>query len=134
MKEKELSIALGISRDDLKHFREGTTFKENQDWQRIPSRKPEKLWEVRWTEVGIVMLKHILGLKITEPVEPPKTVTGKIYAKFNNRHIIQVMVDNQKYNAICKDNSKFLPNMDVDLKWDGSRWCVVRHPRFQGKY
>jgi hypothetical protein len=24
--------------------------------------------------------------------------------------------------------------MPVDVRWDGARWTVVRHPRFNGKY
>jgi len=132
MSEKELCIALGITRELMKKLR--SSFEEFKHWQRIPSRKPERLWEIEWTLEGISLLKNQLGLKKEEQIEPPKIITGKVYAKFNNKHVIQVMVDGKKENVICKDNSKFIPNMEVKIRWDGTRWCVIRHPKHQGKY
>ncbi len=132
MNEKELCIALGITRKLMKELR--SSFEEFKHWQRIPSRKPERLWEIEWTLEGVSLLKNQLGLKKEEQIEHPKIITGKVYAKFNNKHIIQVMVDGKKENVICKDNSKFIPNMEVKIRWDGFRWCVIRHPKYQGKY
>lgn len=132
MNEKELCIALGITRKLMKELR--SSFEEFKHWQRIPSRKPERLWEIEWTLEGVSLLKNQLGLKKEEQIEYPKIITGKVYAKFNNKHIIQVMVDGKKENVICKDNSKFIPNMEVKIRWDGFRWCVIRHPKYQGKY
>lgn len=132
MKDKELAIALGVTRKMLRELR--TSFEEFKHWAKIPSRKPENLWEIEWTDEGVTMLKQHLGLKIEEPIKSPELLKGKVFAKFNNKHIIQVLINEQKHNVICKDNTKFIPNMEVDVKWDGSRWCVVRHPRFNGKY
>jgi len=69
MKEKELSIALGLSRDLLKEFRD--SYIEREDWKRIPSNKPEKLWEVEWTPEGVLKLRKNLGMLTQEAIAPP---------------------------------------------------------------
>lgn len=70
MKEKALSVALGLSRDILKELR--SSYTEGVDWNKIPSKKPENLWEVQWTEEGINNLKANLGFKEQEKIVPQK--------------------------------------------------------------
>jgi hypothetical protein len=132
MKEKALSLALGLSRDLLKELR--TSYSEGVHWSRIESRKPAHLWEVEWTEDGITLLRENLGIKPEEVVASPDNKRGTVYAKFRNPRIIGVMIDGKECNVLCRDSVKFGIGMPVDVRWDGARWVVVRHPRFNGKY
>ena len=132
MKEKALSIALGLSRDILKELR--SSYTESVDWHKIPSKKPENLWEVQWTEEGINHLKANLGFKQQEQILPPDKKRGTVHCKYKNPKVIGVMLEGKDFNVLCRDSSKFHIGMPVDVRWDGSRWCVVRHPRFDGKY
>jgi hypothetical protein len=132
MKEKELCIALGISRDILKEMR--TFFEENKCWKKIPSLKPENLWQIEWTPEGILLLREHLGLKPTDAVEPPQQVSGTVSAKHRNPRVISVLINGKEESVLCRDSSKFGIGMPADVRWDGARWVVVRHPRFNGKY
>lgn len=132
MKEKALSTALGLSRDILKELR--SSYIEGMDWHRVESRKPQHLWEVEWTHEGIQKLKENIGFKEPEVIKAPEQKRGTVYAKFKNPKVIGALIDAQHFNVLCKDSSKFHVGMPVDVRWDGNRWCVVRHPRFDGKY
>jgi hypothetical protein len=132
MKEKALSLALGLSRDLLKELR--SSYEEGLHWKRIESRKPSHLWEVEWAEIGISLLRENLGIKEEEVVTPPAQKRGTVYAKFRNPRIIGVLIEGKEHNVLCKESSKFGIGMPVDVRWDGARWVVVRHPRFIGKY
>jgi hypothetical protein len=135
MNEKELSIALGISRDMFKEIR--VNYKEGKDWSRIKSNKAEKFWEIEWTKEGIEALKVNLGLNKDQPVETPSNKKGKVVRKYVNPRIIGIVLDDEpdkEHNVLCRESNKFNLNMPVDVKWDGARWCIVRHPRFNGKY
>lgn len=132
MKEKELSIVLGLSRDLIKELR--SSYKENEDWNRIESKKPKVLWEVDWTEAGINKLKMNLGIDPVKKLESPESKVGIVKGNCKNIRLLRVLIDGQEHNVICRDNTKFRIGMDVTVKWDGSRWVVVRHPRFNGKY
>jgi hypothetical protein len=132
MKEKALSTALGLSRDILKELR--SSYIEGMDWHRVESRKPSHLWEVEWTHEGIQKLKENIGFKEPEVIRPPEQKRGTVYAKFKNPKVIGALIDAQHFNVLCKDSTKFHVGMPVDVRWDGNRWCVVRHPRFDGKY
>lgn len=135
MNEKELSIALGISRDMFKEIR--GSYKEGKDWSRIKSNKAQKFWEIEWTPEGIEALKVNLGLNKDQPVETPSNMKGKVVRKYVNPRIIGIVLDNEpdkEHNVLCRDSNKFNLHMPVDVRWDGARWCIVRHPRFNGKY
>jgi hypothetical protein len=132
MKEKELCIALGISRDILKEMR--TFFEEGKCWKKIPSLKPENLWQIEWTPEGILLLREHIGLKPTDAVEPPQKVSGTVSAKHRNPRVISVLINGKEESVLCRDSSKFGIGMPADVRWDGARWVVVRHPRFNGKY
>jgi hypothetical protein len=132
MREKQLSIALGLARDILKEFR--SSYEEGVDWTRIESRKPQHMWEVEWTEAGIARLKENIGFKEPENINPPEKKRGIVFNKFKNPKVMGVTIDGVFHNVLCKDSSKFHKGMPVDVRWDGNRWCVVRHPRFNGKY
>lgn len=132
MKEKALSLALGLSRDLLKELR--SSYTEGVHWSRIESRKPQHLWEVEWTEDGITLLRENLGIKQEEVIASPEKKRGTVYCKFRNPRIIGVMIDGKECNVLCRDSVKFGIGMPVDVRWDGARWVVVRHPRFNGKY
>ena len=132
MKEKELSVAVGLSRDILKGVR--TLFEEGKCWKKIPSLKPENLWQIQWTPEGILLLREHLGLKPTEVVESPKQASGTVSAKHRNPRIISVLIEGKEHSVLCRESNKFGLGMPVDVRWDGARWTVVRHPRFNGKY
>lgn len=132
MKEKELCIALGISRDIIKGLREN--YSENIHWTKIPTKKPENLWQIEWTEEGISLLREKLGITPEEIVSPPEKKRGTVYCKFRNPRIIGVMIDGKENSVLCRESAKFGIGMPVDVRWDGARWVVVRHPRFNGKY
>lgn len=132
MKEKQLSISLGLSRDFMKEIR--SSYKEGKHWIRIESKKPKHLWEIQWTQEGIQTLVNNLGIKPEEKVEPPAEVQGIVAGKYKNTRLLKVLIDGKENNVICRDSTKFGIGMDVYIKWDGVRWCVVRHPRFKGKY
>lgn len=132
MKEKPLALALGLSRDILKELR--SSYEEGVDWIRIESRKPQHLWEVGWTGIGIDKLKANIGFKELEKLQAPDKKRGTVHNKYKNPKVIGVLIDGKDFNVLCRDSSKFHIGMPVDVRWDGSRWCVVRHPRFNGKY
>jgi hypothetical protein len=132
MKEKELCIALGISRDLIKGLRE--TYCENTHWKKIPTKKPENLWQIEWTDEGISLLRENLGIKPEETVAFPEQKRGTVYCKYRNPRVIGVLIDGKEHSVLCRDSVKFGIGMTADVRWDGARWVVVRHPRFNGKY
>ena len=135
MKEKDLSVAIGLSRDMLAEIRD--SYEQGIHWERIPNNRPEQLWEVRWTEEGIKLLKKNIGFAEPETVSVPERKKGKVVRKYNNPRVIGVVLDDQpdkEHNVLCRESNKFIINMPVEVRWDGARWCIVRHPRFAGKY
>lgn len=132
MKEKALSLAFGLSRDLLKELR--SSYTEGLHWKRVESRKPSHLWEVEWSDEGIALLRENLGIAKDETIASPEKKRGTVYCKFKNPRIIGVMIDGKEHNVLCRESVKFGIGMPVDVRWDGARWVVVRHPRFNGKY
>ena len=136
IKEKDLCISLGISRDIIKSIRdehaEDATWQNY--WHRIESKKPKHLWEVRWTNAGVDKLKELLKLKPEEKIEKPSVKKGVMKARYKNNRMIQVEIEGKVENVLCRDSGKFIAGMPVWVKWDGARWVVNRHPRFNGKY
>lgn len=135
MKEKDLSVAIGLSRDMLKEIRD--TYEQGTHWKKIESRKPEQLWEIEWTEEGIKTLKKNIGFQEPEMVALPDRKKGKVVRKYTNPRIIGIVLDDEpdkEHNVLCRESNKFNLNMPVEVRWDGARWCILRHPRFNGKY
>lgn len=132
MKEKALSLALGLSRDLLKELR--SSYEEGLHWSRIESRKPQTLWEVEWTDIGVSLLRENLGIKPEEVIASPAQKRGTVFCKYKNPRVIGIMIDGKQETALCRESLKFGIGMPVDVRWDGARWVVVRHPRFNGKY
>jgi hypothetical protein len=132
MKEKALSLALGLSRDLLKELR--TSYEEGLHWRRIESRKPAHLWEVEWLDAGVALLRENLGIKQEEQVVAPEVKRGTVYCKYKNPRVIGVLIEGKQNTVLCRESVKFGIGMPVDVRWDGARWVVVRHPRFIGKY
>lgn len=132
MKEKALSLALGLSRDLLKELR--SSYEEGLHWSRIESRKPQTLWEVEWTDIGVSLLRENLGIKEEEQVAAPEKKRGTVFCKYKNPRVIGVMIEGKQHTVLCRESLKFGIGMPVDVRWDGARWVVVRHPRFNGKY
>jgi hypothetical protein len=71
---------------------------------------------------------------IVEKVEPVEEKRGTVYCKYQNPRVLGVMIEGKQENVLCRDSAKFGIGMPVDIRWDGSRWVVSRHPRFLGKY
>jgi len=131
-KEKELCIALGISRVTIKDMRKD--FKEGEDWVRIASKRPKNLWEVKWTDTGVQRLRDKIGMKPAEEIEAPMEHKGVVKHRFKNLKFIQAEINGTLVNVVCRDNQKFIAGMPVWARWDGRHWFVSRHPRFNGKY
>ena len=132
MKEKALSLALGLSRDLLKELR--SSYEEGLHWSRTESRKPSHLWEVEWSDAGVALLRENLGIKPEETVAAPEQKRGTVFCKYKNPRVIGIMIEGKQETALCRESLKFGIGMPVDVRWDGARWVVVRHPRFNGKY
>lgn len=132
MKEKALSLAFGLSRDLLKELR--SSYTEGLHWKRVESRKPSHLWEVEWSDEGVALLRENLGIAKDETIASPEKKRGTVYCKFKNPRVIGVMIEGKEHNVLCRESVKFGIGMPVDVRWDGARWVVVRHPRFNGKY
>jgi len=133
MKEKDLSISIGISREQLKEIRATAT--EGKHYKRIESKKPKHLWEIEWLEEGVAFVQSVIGMNpVEEKVTPPEHKRGTVQAKHKNPRILSVLIDGKSNMVLCRDSSKFGIGMPVDIRWDGSRWVVSRHPRFDGKY
>ena len=132
MKEKELCITLGLSRTHMRELRQ--KYKEGEDYVVIPSKRPKNLWEVQWTTAGVEKLRDVVGIEKTEELTPPTTYKATVTGRFPNPRILQVEMQGVKHNVLCRDNSKFKNGMPVWLRWDGARWVVARHPRFNGQY
>jgi hypothetical protein len=135
MKEKDLCIAIGLSREMFKEIRD--LYEQGVHWNKIPTNRPEQLWEVNWTEEGIKLLKKNLGFNEPEQVAIPERKKGKVVRKYVNPRIIGIVLDDEpekEHNVLCRDSNKFNVNMPVEVRWDGARWCILRHPRFNGKY
>jgi hypothetical protein len=135
MKEKDLCIAIGLSRGMFKEIRD--LYEQGVHWNKIPTNRPEQLWEVNWTEEGIKLLKKNLGFNEPEQVALPDRKKGKVVRKYVNPRIIGIVLDDEpdkEHNVLCRESNKFNVNMPVEVRWDGARWCILRHPRFNGKY
>lgn len=135
MKEKDLCIAIGLSRDMLKEIRD--SYEQGVHWDKVPTNRPEQLWEVNWTDEGVKLLKKNIGFQEPEAVYIPEKKSGKVVRKYNNPRVVGVVLDDEpdkEHNVLCRDSNKFIINMPVSVRWDGARWCIVRHPRFHGKY
>jgi hypothetical protein len=88
-------------------------------------------------ETGIAKLKKNIGFKDKEEIKVPENKKGKVVRKYTNPRIIGVVLDDEpekEHNVLCRESNKFILNMPVEVRWDGARWCIVRHPRFNGKY
>lgn len=132
MKEKAMCIALGLSRDLVKELR--SSYEKGLHWDKVESKKPEHLWEIEWTEIGVSLLRETLGINPEESVSSPEKKRGTVYCKYKNPRVLGVMLEGKENTVICRDSAKFGVGMPVDVRWDGGRWVVVRHPRFNGKY
>jgi len=131
-KEKDLCISLGLSRVQMKEIR--TKYTEGEDWLKIKSNRPQNLWEVKWTENGVNKLRDTIGVLHEEKITPPAQYKATVVARFRNPRFIQVEMQGAKHTVICRDNNKFRSGMPVWVRWDGARWVVARHPRFEGRY
>jgi len=132
MNEKELSIALGLSKDILRQFR--SSYAEGTHWNKIESKRPRHLWEISWTDEGVKALKENIGFKEADSTVSPSEKQGTVYCKYKNPRVIGVVIDGKQENVICRESAKFGIGMPVKVRWDGARWVVIRHPRFIGKY
>lgn len=133
--DRELSDLTGISRAKLKQIRE--ELQVGVHWYKEPSKRPEKMWEVKWTPEGVKAFKAKAGLKDEEPVEavPHNELDGVVQRNdWANSRIITVSAGDRLFNAMCRDAKMFRMGMPVRIRQDGERWVVARHPRFQGKY
>lgn len=132
MKEKDLCIAVGLSREMIKEIRD--SYDKDLHWKKIESKKPEQLWEIEWTASGIELLKKNIGFKEPDVISKPEVKEGVVHTKYKNTRVLGVTIDGENQIVLCRDSNKFIINMPVSVRWDGARWCIVRHPRFYGKY
>lgn len=136
MTERELSEKLGLSREALKTIR--AKYQEGVHFERIPSKRPKQMWEVRWSENGYETLMKDMGFKAEEAVkvkeEPVFSGMGKVTGKFNNRRLIQCDVDGKPQMVLVRDSDFFIVGMEVPLRRDGERLVAARHPRKPGRW
>ncbi len=136
MTERELSEKLGFSREALKAIRK--KYSEGTDFVRIESKRPQKMWEVRWTDVGYEKLMAEMGFKAEETQvvkeEPVFSATGKVTGKFQNKRLIQCEVDGKPQMVLVRDSDFFIVGMEVPLRRDGERLIAARHPRKPGRW
>jgi hypothetical protein len=136
MTERELSEKLGLSREALKTIR--AKYQEGVHYERIPSKRPKQMWEVRWSENGYDALMKDMGFKVEEAVkvkeEPVFSGTGKVTGKFNNKRLIQCEVDGKPQMVLVRDSDFFVVGMEVPLRRDGERLVAARHPRKPGRW
>lgn len=136
MTEKELSEKLGLSREALKTMRK--KYQEGVDFTRIESKRPQKMWEVRWTEIGYEKLMAEMGFKQEETKvvkeQPIFSATGKVIGKYHNPRIIQCEVNGKPEMVLVRDSDFFVVGMEVPLRRDGDRLVAARHPRKPGRW
>ena len=136
MNERELSEKLGLSREVLKEMR--SKYTEGVHFERVASKRPQKLWEVKWTEAGYNELMKSVGLTDTETKkvaeEPIFSATGKVTGKFNNRRLVQCEVDGKQHMVLVRDSDYFTIGMEVPLRRDGDRLVASKHPRKPGRW
>lgn len=136
MKENQLIKTYGLSKDIMREFRDSCSYVEGVDWERIPSKRPQKIWEIQWTDAGILNLKATLGLRDPEPVKERQMLRGKVKSKYqNNARLLKVeLPDGRFVNVLVKSTEKFAIGMAIDCLQDKERWVARRMPRFYGKY
>ena len=83
-----------------------------------PSYANDRPWARKWVGAAAIV--------IGQHQDKPNLISRSHYYK--------VMIDGKECNVLCRDSVKFGIGMPVDVRWDGARWVVVRHPRFNGKY
>lgn len=136
MTDKELCEKLGFSREALKDIRK--KYQEGTDFVRVPSKRPQKMWEVQWTDVGYEKLMADMGFKTEETKAvkeaPVFSATGKMTGKFNNKRLIQCEVDGKPQMVLVRDSDFFIVGMEVPLRRDGDRLVASRHPRKPGRW
>lgn len=136
MTERELSEKLGLSREALKAIRD--KYQEGVHYERIPSKRPQRMWEVKWTHEGYHVLMKEAGFNVDEAEkvkeEPVFSATGKVTGKFNNRRLIQCEVDGKPQMVLVRDSDFFVVGMEVPLRRDGERLVAARHPRKPGRW
>lgn len=136
MKESQIIEITGLTKDILREFRESGTYKEGEDWVKIPSKRPEKFWVIDWTEQGFKTLKANINFTpvMTKEEILKNTKRGKVLAKFKNPRVIRVDIEGKEVNVLVSSSEKFKVGMPVDCAWDGARYVARRTPRFFGKY
>jgi hypothetical protein len=140
--EGDLIRVTGINKQQMREIRRKLS--EGAHWYRKPSKGPNKLWPVYWTQVGVDNLCLLAGVdnpeleKELEAVEPPKQVEGIVRGKFMNNRIIACDIVRDKgyerVNVLVRDSKNFVLGMVVPLRSDGARWIAAKHPRFGGRW
>ena len=141
-KESDICQLLGISRSELKAFREEA--QEGKHWRLKPGNGLKFMWPIMWNEEGVKFLKEKAGIvdslvdELKDQVEQAKEVFGIVKLKFRNPNIILCTIQydkvNKDVNVMVRDSKNFVVGMKVPLRSDGSRWVAKKHPRFGGKW
>lgn len=135
MTDKELEMSTGLTRAMIKEYREKML--EGIDWVREPSKRPQKLWPIKWTQAGLEKLALMTKMREDEQIEKVEMVEKEGVIERNdypNTRILLVDLGGDKVTAFCKDARMFRRGMKVKVRNEGDRWAVAKHPRFQGKY
>jgi hypothetical protein len=135
MTDKELEMSTGLTRAMIKEYR--SKMEEGVHWVREPSKRPQKLWPIKWTEAGLAKLKEMTELKPDEPIEKIEVQEAEGVVMRNdypNVRLLLVNLGESDVTAFCKDARMFKRGMKVKIKNEGDRWTVAKHPRFFGRY
>lgn len=130
-KESEIRDRLGFGKSEMKAFRD--TAPEGS-WYKEKSNKPEKLWSVMWTDVGVDWIISGLNKRvdvnakdvIEEVTKKPDEFECKVLVcNFPNKRLVKVEKDGIAVMAVCKDNTKLKPRMIVKVKYRGNNLFVT---------
>lgn len=141
-KESDICQLLGLSRSELKEYREVAD--EGKHWRLKPGNGLKFMWPIMWNAEGIKFIKERAGIEdslveeLKEQVSQAREIFGIVKMKFKNNHIILCTIQydkvNKDVNVLVRDSKNFVVGMKVPLRSDGERYVAAKHPRFGGKW
>jgi hypothetical protein len=141
-KESDICRLLGLSRSELKGYREQA--EEGKHWRRKPGNNLKFMWPIMWNAEGVKFIKVKAGIEdslveeLKDQVSQAREIFGIVKMKFKNNHIILCTIKydkvNKDVNVLVRDSKNFVVGMKVPLRSNGERYVAAKHPRFGGKW
>lgn len=145
-KEGDLCRLLGLHRNELLTMRKDGKAMEGRHWGRIPSKRPESTWAIKWTDEGLRLLQGEMKIEddvVAFAAEAAVEVVAKeaeVVRKYRNPRILGCDIIDPRngrrtpVNVLVRDSKNFVAGMMVPLRWDINRWVAAKHPRFGGRW